>query len=142
MRTRIAIVVATLLVASSALFAWNATRKRTKEEKDVKSVILASVYSPSTTKFLSVSFVAKEDDYVFAHVVADITNRFGVPLRKSLCVIYLVGATHVHWSTNRGISECDNPPTSDEINELKRANEWPGMPPYAGPPAESPDMRQ
>lgn len=92
---------------------------------DAKNIILDTVETPSTTKFVSATVLAKASDWRLVQVIADVQNRLGVPLRKIFCVTYTVGQKDVHWSRETGVQECSRQPTSEEVDAIEEANDWP-----------------
>lgn len=88
-----------------------------------KQVLSEYLQAPSTVKYLSEKVVASNSLGLFVVLfVLDAQNAFGVPLRHTLCV-----AVHLHenktftYNKVRGVAECENPPSQEEVDLLTEA---------------------
>lgn len=114
-----------VFIAAAVAVSFLGCHRKGADTVDAKNIVLDTVETPSTTKIVSATVLAKASDWRLVQVVADVPNRLGVPLRKIFCVTYTVGQKDVHWSRETGVQECSRQPSEAEIRAFEEANEWP-----------------
>lgn len=81
--------------------------------------------APATARWVVTDVVAEQSPHYIVHVVVDAQNAFGGEVRDSyLTALEVVDSSNYKRKPYSSVIRCRNPPSKDEIWQMKNAN-WP-----------------